>query len=142
MTKSMMKVLPMFAIVLLMIGCGGYKDDGDPLSPEEVQVTEMATTWKDAAHSAQQAAPAALQESVSNFSEATLRFQNLCLRYGSNSLEARKAFDRVMFYESQITQSQELASSADFNKQWQALRTGTLREIAEKLGYRPEKLEN
>ncbi|HSP07811.1 MAG TPA: hypothetical protein VLR94_11580, partial [Acidobacteriota bacterium] len=121
------------------VSCGGYKGKGSPLAPDQVQISDMATALMNDAVALKQSAPDAFKESMESFADATAKFQNLCLRLGSNSLEARKAFDQVLFIDAQIRQSPELEKQAEFNTRWQELRKNRLNEIAKRLGYRPEK---
>lgn len=123
------------------VSCGGYHGQSDPLSPEEVQISDMATALRDDAASLLQSAPATLKDLSGAFSDAAVRFQNICLRMGANSLESRRAFDQVMFQEAQITNSPELEKNPEFNTRWQDLRKTRLNELATKLGYRPEKFQ-
>ncbi|HSP06940.1 MAG TPA: hypothetical protein VLR94_07165 [Acidobacteriota bacterium] len=129
----------LFLTFAVAVSCGGYKGRGSPLSPEQVEISDMATALMNDAAALKESAPDAFKESVDSFSDAAAKFQNLCLRVGSNSLEARKAFDQVLFIDAQIRQSPELGKQPEFNTRWQELRKNRLNEIAKRLGYRPEK---
>lgn len=135
----MKKCIWFFAILFLVVSCRAYHGKSDPLSPEEVQVSDMATALVNDSAALQESSPAALKDTVGSFIDAAQKFQNLCLRMGANSLEAHKAFDQVMFVEAQISQSAELKSNSDFDAKWQQVRNNRVMEIAKKLGYRPEK---
>ena len=135
------KIAILILIVIVSFSCGGYSGHSDPLSPEELQLSDMATALRDDAASLQESAPADLKDVADAFSEAAVKFQNICLRMGANSLESRKAFDQVMFVEAQISHSPELEKNAEFNTRWQELRKNRLNELATKLGYRPEKFQ-
>lgn len=124
--------------ILLICSCRGYKGKSNPLAPEEVQISDLATALKDSAAGLQADAPAELKESIDGLADATALFQNFCLRFGSNSLESRKAFDKVMYYDAQITQSPALSANAAFLSRWNELRTAQIQPLARKLGYRPE----
>lgn len=131
--------LAFLLLVLLTIACGGYSEKRNPLSPDQVQIADMAAALKDDASALQKSAPSGLKESADAFAAATEKFHNYCLRFGSNTLEAHNAFDQVIFLDAQISQSNDLESNPDFKAKWQELRDGRLKELATKLGYRPQR---
>lgn len=135
----MKKYTWLLAILLFVVSCRAYQGKSNPLSPDEVQVSDMATALVNDSAALQQSTPAALKDTFDSFIDATQKFQNLCLRMGANSLEAHKAFDQIMFVEAQISQSKELQSNPDFDAKWQQVRKDRVMGIAKKLGYRPEK---
>lgn len=126
-------------LISLLAACGGYSEKRNPLSPEQVQIADMVAVLKDDATKLEKSAPETLNESMDDFVAAIEKFHNYCLRFGSNTLEAHDAFDQVMFTEAQITQSPGLEANADFKSKWMELRDGRLKELATKLGYRPQR---
>jgi hypothetical protein len=127
-------------LLILMAACKGYKSAASPMSPEEVRVADLAQKLEsDATPLADEAQPA-LKDSLTEFSERSARFHNACRRFGANSLEARSAFDRLHYQASQVSTTLTKETEPALFEKWEKIR-GSLLEIAEILGYRPEKSE-
>ena len=77
---------------------------------------------------------------LAEFAERASRFHNACRRFGANSLEARSAFDRLHYQASQVSSTLTKESAPALYEEWETLRKDLL-QIAEILGYRPEKSE-
>lgn len=134
-----MKKLLLIGVVLLVgLGCGGYKAQRKPMSPEELKVADLAQQVE---AQAEQLKSEKFQEMLSEFYDRASRFRNACLRFGANSLEARSAFDRLNYQAAQISTNLNAQTDAELYAQWEKIRTGPLLQIAETLGYRPEKTD-
>lgn len=132
----MKKGLFLIAIFLISLGCGGYKASKNPRSPEEIKVADMAQQVESQADSLKSEK---FHDLISELQDRASRFRTACLRFGSNSLEARGAFDKLYFQAAQISSTVNEQNDPELYANWQKLRTGTLMQIAETLGYRPEK---
>jgi hypothetical protein len=130
------KGLFLLAIFLISLGCGGYKAKKNRLSPEEIKVADLAQQVES---QAAQLKSEKNQDLLTELNERASRFRNACLRFGSNSLEARGAFDKLYYQAAQISSTVTPQNDPELYAQWEKLRTGTLMQIAEILGYRPEK---
>jgi hypothetical protein len=133
----MKKSLFLLAIFLITLGCGGYKAKKNPMSPDEIKVANMAEQIESQAHSLKSER---FQDLISELQDRAGRFRTACLRFGSNSLEARGAFDKLYYQAAQISSTVNEENDPELYGNWQKLRTGTLMQIAEALGYRPEKV--
>jgi hypothetical protein len=133
----MKKILLIGVILLVAVGCGGYKAKKDPLSPEEIKVADLAQQFQS---QSEQLKSEKFQDQLSDLNERASRFRNACLRFGSNSLEARGAFDKLYYQAAQISSNVTPQSDPQLYAQWEKIRTGALMQIAEILGYRPEKV--
>ncbi|HEY7161954.1 MAG TPA: hypothetical protein VH815_11880 [Acidobacteriota bacterium] len=132
-----MKRLALIVVILSMaIGCGGFKVKKDPLSPEELKVADLAQQLE---AQIQQLQSEKLKDQLSELSDRASRFRTACLRFGSNSLEARGAFDRLYYQAAQISSNVNQQTDPDLFAQWEKIRTGALVQLAQILGYRPEK---
>jgi predicted nucleic acid-binding Zn-ribbon protein len=134
----MKKLLLIGVIVLVAIGCGGYKAKHEPMSSEELKVADLAHQLES---QSEQLRSEKLQDELSELNERASRFRNACLRFGSNSLEARSAFDRLYYQAAQISSNLNQQTDPNLYAQWEKIRTGALLQIAEILGYRPEKTD-
>ena len=132
----MKKLLFAFTIVAISIGCGGYKAKHEPMSPEELKVADLAQQLES---QSEQLKSEKFQDQLSELNARASRFRNACLRFGSNSLEARSAFDRLYYQAAQISSNLNPQTDPNLYAQWEKIRTGALLQIAETLGYRPEK---
>jgi hypothetical protein len=132
----MKKLLLIGLVLLVAIGCGGYKHKKDPLSPEEIKVADLAQEFES---QAAQLKSEKFEDQLSELNDRAGRFRTACLRFGSNSLEARSAFDRLYYQAAQISSNVNQQADPELFAQWDKLRTGALMQIAEILGYRPEK---
>lgn len=132
----MKKGLFLLAVFLISVGCGGYKAKHEPMSPEELKVADLAQQLE---FQSEQLKSEKFQDELSELNERASRFRNACLRFGSNSLEARSAFDRLYYQAAQISSNLNQQTDPDLYAQWEKIRTGALLQIAEILGYRPEK---
>lgn len=132
----MKKLLLICVVLFVAIGCGGYKAKKNPRSPEELKVADLAQQVESQAG---QLKSEKHQDVLSELNDRASRFRNACLRFGSNSLEARGAFDKLYYQAAQISSTVTPQSDPELYAQWEKLRTGTLMQIAEILGYRPEK---
>jgi hypothetical protein len=132
----MKKLLLIGVILFIAVGCGGYKVKKDPMSPEELKVADMAQQVES---QAQQLQSQKFPDLISELQERATRFRTACLRFGSNSLEARGAFDKLYYQAAQISSTVNEQNDPQLYANWQKVRTGTLMQIAETLGYRPEK---
>jgi hypothetical protein len=133
----MKKSLFLFAIFLISLGCGGYKASKNPMSPEEIKVADMAQQVESQANALKSEK---FNDLISELQDRASRFRTACLRFGSNSLEARGAFDKLYYQAAQISTTVNEQNDPELYGNWQKLRTGTLMQIAETLGYRPEKV--
>jgi hypothetical protein len=131
-----MRKLLLIGLVLLIAGCGGYKPKHEPMSPEELKVADLAQQLET---QSEQLKSEKFQDQLSELNARASRFRNACLRFGSNSLEARSAFDRLYYQAAQVSSNLNQQTDPDLYSQWEKIRTGALMEIAEILGYRPEK---
>ncbi len=132
-----MKQLLLIGVVLLIaFGCRGYKPKHEPMSPEEMKVADLAQQLES---QSEQLKSEKFQDQLSELNTRASRFRNACLRFGSDSLEARSAFDRLYYQAAQISSNLNQQTDPDLYTQWEKIRTGTLVQIAEILGYRPEK---
>ena len=132
----MKKVFLIGVVLLVAIGCGGYKAKHEPMSPEELKVADLAQQLES---QSEQLKSEKFQDQLSELNARASRFRNACLRFGSNSLEARSAFDRLYYQAAQISSNLNAQTDPDLYAQWEKIRTGALLQIAETLGYRPEK---
>lgn len=132
----MKKILLIGVILFVAIGCGGYKAKKNPRSAEEIKVADMAQQVESQADSLKSEK---FHDLISELQDRASRFRTACLRFGSNSLEARGAFDKLYFQAAQISSTVNEQNDPELYANWQKLRTGTLMQIAETLGYRPEK---
>src|SRR5262245_24088682 len=132
----MKKGLFLLAIFLISFGCGGYKAKKNPLSPEEVKVADLAQQFES---QVAQLKSEKFQDQLSELNDRAGRFRTACLRFGSNSLEARGAFDKLYYQAAQVSSNLNQQTDPDLFDQWEKLRTGSLMQLAEILGYRPEK---
>jgi hypothetical protein len=132
----MKKLLLLSVILLVVIGCGGYKAKKNPLSPEEVKVADLAQQFES---QVTQLKSEKFQDQLNELNDRAGRFRTACLRFGSNSLEARGAFDKLYYQAAQISSNVNQQTDPDLFNQWEKLRTGALMQLAEILGYRPEK---
>lgn len=135
----MKKVLYVSLVLVVSLGCGGYKAKKNPMSPEEIKIADLALQLESQAEELKGGAGEPFQEMLGEFSERAARFHNACLRFGSNSLEARSAFDRLYYQASQVSANLNRDANPELFAKWDKTRTGTLLQIAEMLGYRPEK---
>jgi hypothetical protein len=133
----MKKIFLIGVVLFVAIGCGGYKVKKDPLSPEEIKVADMAQQIESQADALKSEK---FHDLISELQERAGRFRTACLRFGSNSLEARGAFDKLYYQAAQISSTVTEQNDPELYANWQKLRTGTLMQIAEALGYRPEKV--
>jgi hypothetical protein len=135
----MKKVLLIGVILLVAIGCRGYKEKKhEPMSPEELKVSDLAQQLES---QSEQLKSEKFKDELSELNERASRFRNACLRFGSNSLEARSAFDRLYYQAAQISSNLNEQKDPDLYSQWEKIRTGALMQIAEILGYKPEKTD-
>jgi hypothetical protein len=122
-------------LIFAAIGCGGYKAEVDPRSPEEMQIEDLAHEMeKQADDLSIQSEDAEMKE----FAERTASFHNACHRFGANSLEARKAFDKLYFQFGRIDAN---IAGSPHETEWSKIRTDYLLKIASMLGYRPDTTE-
>lgn len=135
----MKKVLLIGVILLVAIGCRGYKEKKhEPMSPEELKVSDLAQQLES---QSEQLKSEKFKDELSELNDRASRFRNACLRFGSNSLEARGAFDRLYYQAAQISSNLNEQTDPDLYSQWEKIRTGALMQIAEILGYKPEKTD-
>ena len=135
----MKKLLLIGVILLVAIGCGGYKAKRhEPMSPEELKVSDLAQQLES---QSEQLKSEKFKDELSELNERASRFRNACLRFGSNSLEARSAFDRLYYQAAQISSNLNQQTDPDLYTQWEKIQTGALTQIAEILGYKPEKTD-
>jgi predicted nucleic acid-binding Zn-ribbon protein len=135
----MKKVLLIGVILLVAIGCRGYKEKKhEPMSPEELKVSDLAQQLES---QSEQLNSEKFKDELSELNERASRFRNACLRFGSNSLEARSAFDRLYYQAAQISSNLNEQTDPQLYSQWEKIRTGALMQIAEILGYKPEKTD-
>jgi hypothetical protein len=127
-------------LLIVTAGCGGYKNTKSPMSPEEVQIADLAQKLENETDEFQNEAQPPFQEPLAEFAQRASRFHNACRRFGSNSLEARSAFDRVHYQAGQVSNILTKDSAPALYEKWETLRKDLL-EIGEILGYRPEKAE-
>jgi len=132
----MKKILLIGIILFVVIGCRGFKASKNPMSPEEIKVADMAQQVESQAGSLKSEK---FHDLISELQERASRFRTACLRFGSNSLEARGAFDKLYYQAAQISSTVNEQNDPELYANWEKLRTGTLMQIAETLGYRPEK---
>jgi hypothetical protein len=132
----MKKLLLIGVVLLVAIGCGGYKAKHEPMSPEELKVADLAQQLES---QSEQLKSEKFQDQLSELNARASRFRNACLRFGANSLEARSAFDRLYYQAAQISSNLNPQTDPELYTQWEKIRTGALIQIAETLGYRPEK---
>jgi hypothetical protein len=131
----MKKSLFLLAIFLITLGCGGYKAKKNPMSPEELKVADLAQQFES---QTQQLKSEKFKDELTELNDRASRFRTACLRFGSNSLEARSAFDRLYYQAAQISSNVQ-QTDPGLSAQWEKIRTGALMQLAEILGYRPEK---
>jgi hypothetical protein len=136
--RFMKRLLLVFLI--LMAACKGYKSNQNPMSPEEVRVADLAQKLESDASPLPDEAQPQLKDPLAEFSERAARFHNACRRFGSNSLEARSAFDRLHYQASQVSTTLTKETDPPIFEKWETIRANLL-EIAAILGYRPEKTE-
>ena len=134
----MKKLLLLFLI--FVAACSGYKSSGNPMSPEEIRVADLAQKLENDADEFQNEAPPPFHDPLAEFAERASRFHNACRRFGANSLEARSAFDRVHYQASQVSSTLTKESAPALYEEWETLRKDLL-QIGQILGYRPEKSE-
>lgn len=134
----MKKCLFLLAIILISFGCGGYKAKHEPMSPEELKVSDLAQQLES---QTEQLKSEKFKDEFSELNDRASRFRNACLRFGSNSLEARSAFDRLYYQAAQISSNLNEQTDPNLYSQWEKIRTGALMQIAEILGYKPEKTD-
>jgi hypothetical protein len=127
-------------VLILSVACGGYKAKKNPMSPEEVRIADLAQKLESDAADLQDEAHPPFKEALTEFAERAFRFHNACRRFGSNSLEARSAFDRLHYQAGQVSSPLTKEADAALFEKWEKLRADLL-EIGEILGYRPEKSE-
>ncbi len=127
-------------VLILMAGCGGYKSTKSPLSPEEIRIADLAEKLEGEAAELKDDAEPPYEEVLSEFADRASRFHNACRRFGSNSLEARSAFDRLHYQASQVSSTLTKEANPELYEDWEKRRAELL-EIAQILGYRPEKSE-
>ena len=125
-------------ISIFVLGCKGYKGASKSRSPEELKIAAMATELSNQVDQVNQNPPAPLASEMNSLAEAADRFDNASQRFGSNSIEARDAFDKLRYHASQLNPLITKDAYPDLFDRWQKLRTETIKKIAVQLGYRPE----
>ncbi len=123
-------------ISLASAGCRGYKDTSQPLSPKEIQITDLSVELVNQSEQLIKQCPPDLTQSLNEFHEVALRYNNSATRFGPTTLEARGAFDRLWYQTTQVDKSITGASSAEFYQGWQSIRDNYVRKIGRTLGYK------
>jgi hypothetical protein len=105
-----------------------------------VRIADLAQKLESDAADLKDDAHPPFKDALTEFAERAFRFHNACRRFGSNSLEARSAFDRLHYQAAQVSATLTKESDATLFEKWEKVRADLL-EIGELLGYRPEKAE-
>ncbi len=95
----------------------------------------MAQKLEDKTNNLVKQAPSELSSNLSGFAENAARFNNASQRFGPGSLEARDAFDKLFFQQTQLDQT---ITEKDYPKlitMWQDIKQDIL-TIGKQLGYK------
>lgn len=130
-------IIPILFFLFCGSGCRGYKGTTTKnVSEKELQITDMSGLLVAQSEQFLKAAPPDLQPLANEFNERATRYNNACLRFGSDTLDARNAFDRLWYQTTQLDQTINEQSYGDLYKQWVTIRDEYVRKIGRTLGYR------
>lgn len=136
------RILPIFIIPILFFlicgsGCSGYKGTTTKnVTEKELQITDMSGQLVAQSEQFLKDAPPDLQSLANEFNERATRYNNSCLRFGPDTLDARNAFDRLWYQTTQLDKTVNEESYGDLYKQWVTIRDDYVRKIGRTLGYR------
>lgn len=128
-----------FAVIfigLISTGCRGYKNTSQPMSPKEMQITDLSGELVIQSETLLKECPSDLTRSMNEFHELALRYNNSAIRFGPATLEARGAFDRLWYQTAQLDKSVTESSPPEFYQGWQSIRNDYVRKIGRTLGYK------
>jgi hypothetical protein len=133
---SLALVLSIF-VILVDFGCRGYKGTTSKnFSEKEIQITDMSGELVDQSEQFLKAAPPDIADMANEFNERAKTYNNACLRFGPDTLDARSAFDRLWYQTAQLDKTINEQSYGDLYNQWVAIRDQYVKKIGRTLGYR------
>jgi hypothetical protein len=142
--KQIMSRTHLLAIILIFmaaqIACHkGYHDTSATsvkLSPKELEITDISAELVKLSDELLKDTPSDLSALMSEFTDRATTYNNVCLRFGPNTLDARGAFDKLWYQTTQVDKTVTDASYPNLYTRWQKIRDDYVRKIGRTLGYR------
>jgi hypothetical protein len=126
-------------LIFLINGTGchrGYQGTTKKLSTEDIQITDMSAELVKQTDELLKDSPSDLSPLMTEFNERAGRYNNACLRFGPDTLDARNAFDRLWYQTAQVDPSINEESYPKLYQRWVTIRDEYVKKIGRTLGYR------
>jgi hypothetical protein len=142
--KQIMSRSRSLAVILIFIAAQvachkGYHDESATtvkLSPKELEITDVSAELVKLSDELLKDTPSDLSAIMTEFSDRATRYNNACIRFGPNTLDARGAFDKLWYQTTQVDKTVTDASYPNLYPRWQKIRDDYVRKIGRTLGYR------
>lgn len=133
-----------FAVILIFIAAQvachkGYHDASSTSvkqSSKELEITEISAELVKLSDELLKDTPSDLSALMTEFNDRANTYNNTCMRFGPNTLDARGAFDKLWYQTTQLDKTVTDASYPNLYPRWQKIRDDYVRKIGRTLGYR------